>query len=83
MRKGESGKQVPTLWHMGFGKPFDVMRKRKGDKRWRRVGYKNLTRASARRWWCLSKNNVCIVRRDVQREVWISALNPNNWHEVK
>jgi hypothetical protein len=82
-RKGDSFQQQPTLWHMGFDKPCDVMRKRKGDTRWRRIGYSNLTRASAMRWFKLSKQGKCIIRRDVTREAWASALNPNNWHEAQ
>lgn len=88
-RKGDSFQQVPTLWHMGYNKPCDVMRwscvplPRKGDSRWRRIGYSNLSRASAHRWFKLSKQGKCIIRRDVTREAWIHALNPNNWHEVK
>lgn len=83
MRKGEKAHQVPTLWHMGIGKPFDVMRKRKGDTRWRRLPYQCLTRSSAERWFRCYKSGLCLIRRDVQREMWQSVLNPNNWKQIK
>lgn len=82
-KRGDTFHQVPTLWHMGFNQPCDVMRKRKGDKKWRRVGYTRLTRSSAFRWWKLAKAGKCIIRRDVTREAWTHALDLNNWKEVR
>jgi hypothetical protein len=49
-RKGEHFSQVPTLWHIGWGYPCRVMRKRKGQRRWENKGHGVLTMATARRW---------------------------------
>jgi len=71
-QKGKRYHHTPTLWHMGIGNAFDVMRKRKGDKKWRRRFYQKLTRASARRWWTLKEKGLCIIRRDIAREIFES-----------
>lgn len=47
-RKGERFSQVPTLWHIGWGYPCRVMRKRKGQRRWENRGHQVLTMATAR-----------------------------------
>lgn len=70
-RKGSSYKQIPTLWHLGFGQPFSIMRKRKGDRRWRKVEYAALTRSSAVRWERLVKAGLAQRRRDVTMEAVI------------
>ena len=70
-RKGERYSQVPTLWHLGFGQPFRVMRKRKGEKRWTNRGYAALTRSSALRWERLVKAGKAIRRRDVNTEMMV------------
>lgn len=74
-RKGARYHQVPTLWHMGFGRPFDIMRKRKGDRKWRRLFYQRLTRSSARRWWMLKEKGLCIIRCDIARIMFESVVN--------
>jgi len=73
-RKGARYSQVPTLWQIGYNKPFDVMRKRKGDRKWRRLEYKKLTRSSAYRWWMLKEKGLCIIRRDLMREITESLM---------
>lgn len=71
-RKGSSYSQIPTLWHLGFGQPFSIMRKRKGDRRWRKVEYAALTRSSALRWERLVKAGIAQRRRDGTMEAIIS-----------
>ena len=70
-RKGTRYSQVPTLWHLGFGEPFAIMRKRKGDRRWRKVQYAALTQSSARRWLRLVAAGKAQRRRDVTMEAMI------------
>lgn len=69
--KGERYKQMPTLWHIGWGYPCEVMRKRKGERRWTRRGHGVLTMATARRWSRLQAQGKAIIRRDVNYEVSI------------
>jgi len=70
-RKGTRYTQTPTLWHLGFDEPFSVMRKRKGDRRWRKVSYASLTQSSARRWMRLVQAGKAQRRRDVTLEAMI------------
>jgi hypothetical protein len=70
-RKGTSYTQVPTLWHLGFGQPFRVMRKRKGERRWTTRTYASLTKSSALRWERLVKAGRARRRRDVNLEAMI------------
>lgn len=70
-RKGTSYNQVPTLWHLGFGQPFRIMRKRKGQRRWQNKYYAALTRSSAQRWERLVKTGKARRRRDVNTEMMI------------
>jgi hypothetical protein len=69
--KGERYSQVPTLWHLGFGQPFRVMRKRKGERRWTSRSYAALTKSSAIRWERLVKAGTARRRRDVNLEAMI------------
>lgn len=70
-RKGETYTQIPTLWHLGFGQPFRIMRKRKDEKRWTNRGYAALTKSSALRWERLVRKGQAQRRRDVQLEAVI------------
>ena len=70
-RKGERYTQIPTLWHLGFGQPFRVMRKRKGARRWENRTYAALTKSSARRWERLVRSGKAQRRRDVNLEAMI------------
>ena len=70
-RKGSSYTQVPTLWHLGFGQPFRVMRKRKGERRWTSREYAALTQSSAVRWERLVRAGMAKRRRDVTLEMTI------------
>lgn len=70
-RKGERYTQTPTLWHLGFGQPFRIMRKRKGEKRWTNRSYAALTKASALRWERLVRAGKAQRRRDVDLEAMI------------
>jgi hypothetical protein len=70
-RKGERYTQIPTLWHLGISEPFSVMRKRKGDRRWRKVSYASLTKSSAQRWMRLVQAGKAQRRRDVTLEAMI------------
>jgi len=70
-RKGAHYTHVPTLWHLGFNQPFRIMRKRKGEKRWRNRDYAALTRSSALRWERLVKAGKAQRRRDIQTEALI------------
>lgn len=70
-RKGVRYIQIPTLWHLGFGQPFRVMRKRKGQKRWANQSYAALTRSSAMRWERLVRAGIARRRRDVNLEAMI------------
>ncbi len=71
-RKGERYQQVPTLWHIGWGYPCRVMRRRKGQRRWMNWEHDVLTMASARRWKRLEAQGKAIIRRDVQ---WAAAIS--------
>lgn len=75
--KGERFHQMPTLWHIGWGYPCRVMRRRRVKDRngrwryrWRNYEHDVLTMASARRWSRLQAQGKAIVRRDVQIEIW-------------
>lgn len=70
-RKGTSYAQIPTLWHLGFGQPFCIMRKRKGEKRWTNRTYSALTKSSAIRWERLVRAGKAQRRRDVNLEAMI------------
>ena len=70
-RKGTSYTQIPTLWHLGFGQPFRIMRKRKGARRWENKTYSALTKSSAIRWERLVKAGKAQRRRDVNLEAMI------------
>lgn len=70
-RKGTSYTQIPTLWHLGFGQPFRIMRKRKGDRRWTNRSYASLTKSSARRWERLVQSGKAQRRRDVTLEAML------------
>ena len=63
-RRGERTPRIPTLWHLGFGQPFRVVRKRKGHARWTSREYAALTRASAWRWERLVHAGRATRRRD-------------------
>ena len=69
--KGDRYHQVPTLWHIGWGYPCEVMRKRKGQKRWTREGHYVLTMATALRWKRLEAQGRALVRRNVNYEAMI------------
>lgn len=71
-RKGERYTQIPTLWHIGWGYPCRVMRKRKGERRWENQDYDVLTMATARRWSRLQAQGKALVRRDANLETMIT-----------
>ena len=71
--KGEHYRQVPTLWHIGWGYPCEVMRKRKRQTRWKREGHDVLTMATARRWKRLEAQGKAIIRRNVNLEAMIQV----------
>lgn len=69
--KGSRYQQIPTMWHLGFGQPFRIMRKRKGDRRWKNRSYAALTQASAQRWMRLVRAGLAAHRRDVNLEAML------------
>jgi hypothetical protein len=71
--KGERFKQVPTLWHIGWGYPCRVIRKRKGQSRWQNEYHDVLTMATARRWKRLEAQGKALVRRDLNMEAAVSS----------
>ena len=63
-KRGSRSPNIPTLKHLGFGQPFSIFRRRKGDRRWRKVEYAALTRSSAQRWERLVRAGKAQRRRD-------------------
>lgn len=63
-KRGSRSTNIPTLKHLGFGQPFSIFRRRKGDRRWRKVEYAALTRSSAARWERLVRAGRATRRRD-------------------
>jgi hypothetical protein len=80
-RKGERYSQIPTLWHLGYGYPCRVMRRRvvinpktgRRNHRWLNCEHDVLTRASAIRWTHLERAGKAIIRRDVSLEMFMQA----------
>ena len=78
-RKGESYKQVPTLWYLGYGYPCRVMRRRrvningKWRIRWENFEHDVLTTATMRRWLRLAQQGCAQVRRDTALEAFMQV----------
>ena len=81
-KRGTTYQMVPTLRHSGYGGPCDVIRRRLGERRWRRRNYRCLTRASAHRWLDLAQSGQARIIRDSGLEFLRDLAAGRAWKSV-